>query len=132
MRSKQSRTRRVRGAACLAASALALAACHPGSGVAYSGGGADCAGSWTDRHDPYAFGLMDRAGGGDDDWCYVDYGPRQDQLYRRVSIPEDSRIGEWQYRAPDMGGISGSIWWKICEERQNDPDYCAGPYNHSI
>lgn len=105
-------------------------ASHPGSGVDHSGGGADCSGFWTSRH-PYQFGLRDNAGGSDDDWCYIDFGAGPG-LGRRVSIPEDSSIGNWQYRRADMGGIKGQIYWRICEERQDDPDLCSSIHNNTI
>jgi len=112
---------------------VALPACHPGSGVDHSGGGADCSGYWTSFHNPYQFGLRDNAGGSDDDWCYIDFGPTEGTMNRRVSIVEDSNIGQWQYRPADMGGIAGpTIWWKICEERQNDPDLCSSNHENSI
>jgi hypothetical protein len=100
------------------------------SGVIYSGGGSDCAGRWMNsRGDEFA--LMDRAGGDDNDYCYVDYGGSP-SLGKRLTIPEDSHIGEWQYRKADMAGVGkNSMYFKVCEERENDPDLCSsvhGPY----
>jgi hypothetical protein len=99
------------------------------SGTIYSAG-QDCAGRWQDSQGN-RFQLMDRAGGGDDDYCYIDYGGSAN-LGKRVTIPEDSSIGSWQTRRPDMTGIGNdSMYFKVCEERENDPDLCSsvhGPY----
>lgn len=99
------------------------------SGVIYSAGG-DCAGQW--RNSAGAFYIMDRAGGDDNDHCYVDYGGTP-SLGKRLTIPTDSRVGEWQRRVPDMAGVGrNSMYFKVCEERENDPDLCSsvhGPYS---
>lgn len=114
------------------AAVVLLPACHPGSGVVSSSSGADCDGYFTNRHNPYQFGLKDKRGGDDDDFCYIDYGPSSGNLPRRVSIPEDLMINSWQYRNADLGGISERVWFKVCEERQNDDDYCSGAKEASI
>ncbi len=71
---------------------------------------------------------MDREGGNDDDYGYIDYGPTSSSKNsgkRRVKIAEDSDIGQWQARTPDLSGIGGTIYFKVCEERENDPDFCS-------
>lgn len=102
-------------------------------GPYYSGGGSDCAGRWHSQSESShggEFSLMDRAGGDDNDYCYVEYytdGGRS----RRVSIAEDSQIGQWQYKPADLSDIGSSINFKVCEERDNDPDLCSDVHNHS-
>ncbi|MGH3697785.1 MAG: hypothetical protein ACRDRX_28035 [Pseudonocardiaceae bacterium] len=105
---------------------LATAPALADSGEIYSGGGSDCAGLW--RSGPEEFSIMDRQGGDDNDYCYIEYGPAQkltNGKRRRVTIPEDSSIGAWQTRTPDLSGIDKMIYFKVCEERENDPDLCS-------
>jgi hypothetical protein len=122
----------LRWAAC--AGAVVVCAASPASastsGAYYSGGGADCAGQWYSlTHPTHAgqFAIMDRAGGADDDYCYVKY-----DRTRRVSIPEDSAIGRWQYRTADVRGIGEQIYFQVCEERDHDPDLCSFQAAHSL
>jgi hypothetical protein len=108
--------------------ALAGATIHPP--IISEGNGGDCLANWHSQldHRPNAgrFGLMDRAGGSDDDYCYVEYGPWEGGAFqRRVTIPEDSLIGRWQYRTPDLGGFGDRVTFRVCEERDHDPDLCS-------
>lgn len=100
------------------------------SGVIYSGGGSDCAGKWDGTY----FYLMDRAGDGDNDYCYIDYGstPKLPEK-RRVSIPIDDQINTWQQtEPPDLSGMTGTVYFKVCEERENDPDLCSNVGGYAV
>jgi len=96
------------------------------SGVINSAGN-DCSAYWDS--DGNAFFIRDNAGGDDNDYCYVDYGATQAQAAgssaRRLTIPQDSSIGNFQRRVPDLSGIGDQIYFKVCEERENDPDLCS-------
>jgi hypothetical protein len=110
-------------ATAVAAFGLVAAPASARSGVIYSGGGADCAGMWNGGG---VFYLMDRAGGNDDDYCYIDYGSsRKLAEKRRVSIDIDSHINEWQSAYADTSGLDDTIYFKVCEERENDNDLCS-------
>lgn len=69
------------------------------------------------------FFIMD-ADGSDSDYCYI--------LYNwsaggggRINHPQDYGVGNWyQY---DVNGTPGSrsVDWRVCKERENDPDICS-------
>lgn len=94
----------------------------------------DCSGKYhtqSDYSNQGLFGLRDNAGGDDDDYCYIDY--RDSGVpTRRAYIEEDSRIDEWQYRSPDFSGFYDTFQFKVCEERQDDPDVCTSWVDASI
>lgn len=97
------------------------------SGEIYSAGN-DCKGQWLSG--PNDFRIMDRAGGGDNDYCYIDYGSTKaiagGSSARRLTLCEDCYVGQWRYFTnPDLSGIGSTIWFKVCEERENDPDLCS-------
>jgi hypothetical protein len=103
------------------------------SGVIYSQEG-DCKGQWLSGSG--RFRLADLAGGDDNDHCYIDYGdgPENSDAGRRITIAEDSNIGQWQFpRGQDMTGIPvDSLYFQVCEEREDDSDMCSnihGPYS---
>lgn len=99
------------------------------SGVINSAGN-DCSGQWLSG--PNQFRIRDNAGGSDDDYCYIDYGGSAGSVGRRISHPEDCCVGSWRNYNPDLSGIgASSLYFKVCEERENDPDLCSnvhGPY----
>jgi hypothetical protein len=116
----------------VAASALLLSTspASADSGAIYSGGGSDCVGMWLSGSN--VFQIADLAGGKDDDYCYIDYGPSRKLADRRLSIPIDSSIGNWQVVAsPDLSGIGDQIFFKVCEERENDPDLCSNTVGYA-
>jgi hypothetical protein len=129
-----------------AAFGLVVTPASADSGVIYSGGGSDCAGEWLDG--PEDFRLADRAGGKDNDYCYVEYGSdkKLSDIKRRLTIPEDGLVsgveriiddgqndaGDWFIRSPDLSGIRNQIYFKVCEERENDPDHCSNVVGHAL
>jgi hypothetical protein len=58
----------------------------------------------------------------DSDYCYVQYGWSSSNLTNRISRPQD--VGGYGYYTVTVGSYS-TIWWKVCKERQNDPDICS-------
>jgi hypothetical protein len=124
------------GVAGLAATGATLAMPSPASAIIggpyHSGGGGDCSGRWhslSEASHGGQFSLRDNAGGSDNDYCYIEYYPAGGS--RRVSIGEDTSIGSWQYRNTDLSGIGDQITFKVCEERENDPDLCSSVHTHS-
>jgi hypothetical protein len=110
----------------LTAAAVLPVFTHPAaadSGEIYSTGN-DCVGKLSG----YTFLVKDLAGGSDNDYCYIDYGSSKDlPEERRVTIPIDSKIGAWQnvYSQIDWSGIHDVVYFKVCEERENDNDLCS-------
>lgn len=90
--------------------------------------GSDCSGLW--KSGPNDFWIRDNAGGNDNDYCYIDYGNSAAQAggsnARRLTLCEDCYVNEWRVFAnPDLSGIGTQIYFKVCEERENDPDLCS-------
>lgn len=100
---------------------------HPSAGP-FNSSGNDCTGYYS-KHNQ-SFYIRDNAGGDDNDHCYVDYGGSAAQAGgsnpKRVAINTDSSIGNYQRRAADLSGIeNGSLYFQVCEERENDDDLCS-------
>ncbi|WP_150251456.1 hypothetical protein [Nocardiopsis deserti] len=108
---------------------VGLPAAHADSGirVVYGGGENDgasneeCAGQWL--HATNQFRLQDRDLA-DDDWCYIDYRFEGRDNTGRYSIPQDQSSGWYYSNTIDNPGAVPRIEFKVCQERQNDPDLC--------
>jgi hypothetical protein len=81
-----------------------------------------CAAQWLSG--PNQFGIEDRDVN-DNDYCYVRYGwsSGDTNTVGRYNNPED--VKGWNYYNVNVTGHS-TIWWKVCKERENDPDICTG------
>lgn len=59
----------------------------------------------------------------DDDYCYVQWGFDKEMMDSRFSRPQDVG-GSGSYPIGEAG-CEAEIWWKVCKERQDDPDICS-------
>jgi len=63
----------------------------------------------------------------DSDFCYVDFSFSSESGvnasgHGRVQVGQD--VGGFHNFGVGNGG-SKTVWWKVCKERQNDPDICS-------
>ena len=94
--------------------------------------GTQCEGQYDDNDNgsPLQFGIRDNDRN-DDDYCYIDYGFAANDLSRRITREQDAFGYEWTSISPPSG--KKTVYWKLCKERQNDPDICSGPpYSNGI
>ncbi len=87
-----------------------------------SASGGQCRGDW--HADDDHFWILDNDVF-DSDYCYIDYRWANVGGGGRFSAVQD--VGGWQgpYNASPPGGATG-VEWRVCKERQNDPDICSG------
>lgn len=81
--------------------------------------GGQCEAKWLSSPNQFRIRDNDLA---DSDYCYVDWGWSSGSLTSRFSNPQD--VGGYFYYTVNVSGHS-TIWWKVCKERQNDPDICS-------
>ena len=83
--------------------------------------GGQCAGKWQSGYN--RFWIEDRDVQ-DSDYCYIRYGwaSGDGNTVGRFNHPQDSK--DRGYYPVNVSGHS-TIWWKLCKERQNDPDICT-------
>jgi hypothetical protein len=83
-----------------------------------------CVARWLNNPDKFHIDDLDIT---DNDYCYVQYGYSGTNLPNRISHPQDvSDYGAY----PVNTGSNGRIYWKVCKERQDDPDICSAVVNH--
>jgi hypothetical protein len=105
----------------------ASAAPEAKSGAWRSASGGQCRAAWNAPTNAFHISDGDL---NDSDWCYVQYGYATQNLRYRESIPQD-RQGSFSRSADDVAG-NKYVYWKVCKERQNDPDVCSGVYQSVV
>lgn len=88
------------------------------SPVVYASG-TQCEAKWLSASNQFRIRDNDL---GDSDYCYVDWGWSSGNLPNRFSNPQD--VGGYFYYTVNVGTHT-TIYWKVCKERQNDPDICS-------
>jgi hypothetical protein len=93
------------------------------STVVKTASGGQCRAAWMAASDSFSMRDGDL---NDSDYCYVRYGFSSGTLNYQVSIPQDAQ-GTFNRYASGAPG-NKTIYWKVCKERQNDPDICGTLY----
>lgn len=82
-----------------------------------------CVARWINNPDKFNIDDLDD----DNDYCYVQYGYSSTNLPSRIAHPQDV---EEAASYPVNTGTNARIYWKICKERQDDPDICSSVQNN--
>lgn len=81
--------------------------------------GNQCEATWLSSPDQFRIRDNDTD---DSDYCFVDWGWSSGALNSRFANPQDA--GGYFYHSVNTTG-KANIWWKVCKERQADPDICS-------
>lgn len=68
--------------------------------------------------------------GNDDDYCYINYNWNTGGG-GRINHPQDYNVGNYTAYLVSKPQGATSVSWRVCKERQNDPDLCSSYHSHS-
>lgn len=94
------------------------------SGLVYASN-EQCVARWLNNPDKFHIDDLDT---NDNDYCYVQYGYSGTNLPNRISHPQD--VSNYGAYPVNTGGFS-RIYWKVCKERNHDPDICSSVKNNA-